>query len=207
MTIEKQAETKTPIHEFLACRWSPVAFSERPVEQEKLLSVLEAARWAPSSRNEQPWGYLVARKEESQNFEALLGVLASANRAWAGKAPILILTMAHTVWERDGAPNRHGFYDLGQSIANLVMQGTALGLFAHQMGGFDVEAARARFHIPVGWEPVSVVALGYRDEPESLPESLRGRELSQRSRKPLKSIVFSGDWGIPASIIESNGSK
>jgi len=207
MKFEKQAETKTPIHELLARRWSTVAFSERPVEQEKLLSILEAARWAPSSRNEQPWAYVVARKEDPQNFEALLGVLVSANRLWARNAPVQILTLAHTQLEKDGTPNRHGFYDLGQATTNLVTQATSLGLSTHQMGGFDVEAARTRFHIPAGWEPVSVIALGYRAEPETLPEQLRGREMGQRSRKPLKSFVFSGNWGIPASIIESNGSK
>jgi len=206
MKIEKPAETKTPIHEVLGNRWSPRAFSERPVEREKLLSVLEAARWAPSSRNEQPWAYLVATKEDAQNFEAMSSLLVPFNRTWAQKAPVLILTVAHTQWEKEGTPNRHGIHDLGEATANLVTQATSLGLSTHQMAGFEVEAARERFHIPAGWEPVSVVALGYRAEPETLPEALRGRELEQRRRKPLEEFVFSGTWGNPASSITA-GSK
>ena len=205
--MEKPAETRVPIHELLGRRWSTVAFSERPVEPEKLMSVLEAARWAPSSNNGQPWAYLVARKEDADNFDALLGVLVSGNRAWAQKAPVLILTLAHTQWEKDGTPNRHGFYDLGQATTNLVTQATSLGLSTHQMAGFDVEASRERFHIPAGWEPVSVAALGYRADPETLPEKLRARELGTRHRKSLEEFVFSGTWGIPASFLESNGSK
>ncbi|MBZ5661955.1 MAG: nitroreductase family protein [Acidobacteriia bacterium] len=205
--MEKPAETSTPIHELLARRWSPRAFSERPVERDKLLSVLEAARWTPSSRNEQPWAYLVAPREDSANFEAMLAVLADSNRLWAQKVPVLILTLAHTRWEKEGTPNRVGIYDLGQAAANLVVQATSLGLSAHQMGGFNVEAARARFHVPDGWEPVTVVALGYGAEPDTLPEALRERELGKRSRKPLEQFVFSGAWGIPSPLLESNTSK
>ena len=137
----------------------------------------------------------------------MLGVLAGANQAWAQNAPVLILALAHATWERDGSPNRHAYYDLGQAIANLVTQATSLGLSAHQMGGFDVEAARERFHIPAGWEPVSVVALGYRAGPETFSEALRGRELQQRRRKSLEQFVFSGTWGIPAAFYESNRVK
>jgi len=207
MLLEKLAETQTPIHEILARRWSPLAFSGQSVEKEKLLSVLEAARWAPSSRNEQPWAFLLAMKGESQDFEAMAGILAGANRLWAEKAPVLILTLAHTQITKDGTPNRHGFYDTGQATANLLAQATSLGLATHQMGGFDVEAARSRFHVPAGWEPVSVIALGYRSEPESLPEQLRARELGPRSRRPLATFVFSRGWGIAAPILESNPSK
>ena len=205
MNLEKPADTQIPIHEILGNRWSTVAFDGRPIERDKLLSVMEAARWAPSSRNEQPWAFLVATKEDSQNFEAMAGVLVSGNKIWAEKAPALILTLAHTQLAKDGAPNRHGFYDLGQATANLIAQATSLGLATHQMGGFDVEAARARFHIPVGWEPLSVIALGYRADPETLPEQLRGRELGPRSRKQLQTFVFSGDWGVPAPLLQSNG--
>lgn len=205
--MEKIAETQVPIDELLSRRWSTVAFSERPVEREKLLSVLEAARWAPSSRNEQPWAYLVGTKDDPQNFEALFGVLVSGNQVWAQKAPVLILTLAHTQSEKDGTPNRFGYYDLGQATTNLITQATSLGLSAHQMGGFDVEAARKRFHIPAGWDPVSMIALGYRADAESLPEQLRGREMSRRARKALNTFVFSQDWGIPAPLLESNGGK
>jgi nitroreductase len=169
--------------------------------------VLEAARWAPSSRNEQPWAYLVATRDNPEDYEALAGVLMDANRAWAGNAPALILTVAHTRLEKDAQPNRHGFHDLGQATANLVFQATSLGLAAHQMGGFRADAAKERFRIPDGWEPVSVIALGYPGDAESLPDPLRERERAQRRRKPLEEFVFSGTWGRPASILESPEKK
>jgi len=205
--MEKHAETQIPIHDVIRRRWSPRAFSERPVEPDNLRSVLEAARWAPSSRNEQPWAYLVQTRDDPEGYEALLGVLMDANRAWAGKAPVLILAMAHTRLEKDGQPNRHSFYDLGQATANLIFQATALGLATHQMGGFHVGAARERFGIPDGWEPVSAIALGYPGDAESLAEPLRGRETAQRSRKPLEEFVFSGAWGRPAPMVDRSGKK
>jgi len=203
--MEKLAETQTPIHDLIRRRWSPRAFSERPVEPDKLRSVLEAARWAPSSRNEQPWAYLVATREDPESYERLFGVLMETNRAWAQKVPVLILTLAHTQLAKDGTPNRHGFYDLGQATSNLLLQATSLGLVTHQMGGFDVEAARQRFRVPSGWEPVSVMALGYPGEVESLPDQFRAREMEQRRRKPLEEFVFSGTWGHPASILDHSG--
>ena len=200
MAIEKPAETETPIHELIGRRWSPRAFSDQPVEPNKLRSVLEAARWAASSRNEQPWAFVIATRDDPKNFQALVDVLMSANQAWAQNAPVLILTLAHTQWTKEGTPNRVALHDLGLAVSNLVIQATALGLSTHQMGGFDVEAARERFHVPAGWEPLSVVALGYPGDVDTLPEGLREREMSQRQRKPLEEFVFSGSWGNPASI-------
>ena len=201
--MEKIAETQVPIHELMRRRWSPRAFSELPVEPHKLLSVFEAARWAASASNEQPWAFLVATQGDPKNYENMLGVLVDFNRSWANKAPVLILTVAHTQFEKDGKPNRHGFYDLGQAAANLALQATALGLTAHQMAGFSVEAARERFAVPEGWDPVSVIALGYPGDPDSLTEKLRQREIAQRHRKPLEAFIFSGTWGHPAPIAGS----
>jgi nitroreductase len=201
--MEKIAETQVSIHELIRRRWSPRAFSELPVEPDKLLSLFEAARWAASASNEQPWAFLVATQGDPKNYENMLGVLVDFNRGWANKAPVLILTVAHTQFEKDGKPNRHGFYDLGQAAANLALQATALGLAAHQMAGFSVEAARERFAVPEGWEPASVIALGYPGDPDSLTEKLRQREIAQRHRKPLETFVFSGAWGHPAPIAGS----
>jgi nitroreductase len=200
LPMEKLAETQVPVHELIRRRWSPRAFSELPVEPDKLLSVFEAARWAASASNEQPWAFLVAAQEDAKNYEDMLGVLVDFNRGWANKAPVLILTLAHTRFEKDGKPNRHAFYDLGQAAANLSIQATALGLTTHQMAGFNAEAARERFAVPEGWEPVSVIALGYAGDPDSLTEKLRQREIAPRQRKPLETFVFSGAWGHPASI-------
>ena len=201
--MEKIAETQVPIHELIRRRWSPRAFSELPVEPDKLLSLFEAARWAASSNNEQPWAFLVATQEDPKNYADMLGVLVDFNRSWANKAPVLILTLAHTQFEKDGRPNRHAFYDLGQAAANLALQATALGLTARQMAGFHVEAARERFAVPAGWEPVSMIALGYPGDPDSLTEKLRQRGMAQRQRKPLGTFVFSGAWGHPAPIAGS----
>ena len=201
--MEKIAETQVPIHELIRRRWSPRAFSDLPVEPDKLLSLFEAARWAASASNEQPWAFLVASQQDSKNYEGMLGVLVDFNRGWAHKAPVLILTLAHIKFEKDGRPNRHAFYDLGQAAANLTLQATALGLTTRQMAGFNAEAARERLAVPEGWEPVSVIALGYPGDPDSLTEKLRQREIAPRQRKPLESFVFSGAWGHPAPIAQS----
>jgi nitroreductase len=202
-TMEKIAETQAPIHDLIRRRWSPRAFSEQPVEPDKLLSLFEAARWAASASNEQPWAFLVATRQDSENYAAMLGVLVEFNRSWANKAPVLILTLAHIQFEKDGRPNRHAFYDLGQAAANLALQATAMGLTAHQMAGFEVEAARKHFNVPAGWEPVSVIAVGYPGDLDSLTEMLRQRETAQRHRKPLETFVFSVTWGHPAPIAAS----
>jgi len=202
--MEKPAETHVPVHELLARRWSPRAFSDRLVEPDKLLSLFEAARWAPSSNNEQPWAFLVATKDDQRNFEAMLSVLVEFNRGWANKAAALILTLAHTQFEKDGTPNRHGFYDLGQAAISIALQATAMGLMAHQMAGFSVEAARERFAVPNGWEPASVIAIGYPGELDTLSDRLRQRETAFRQRKPLDGFVFSGTWGHPAPAIASS---
>lgn len=198
--MEKIAETQVPIHDLIRRRWSPRAFQDLPVEPDKLLSLFEAARWAASASNEQPWAFLVATQEDAKSYEDMLGVLVDFNRGWASKAPVLILTLARTAFEKDGRPNRHAYYDLGQAAAHLALQATALGLTTHQMAGFNVEAARERFAVPAGWEPVSVIALGYPGDPESLTEILRQRETAPRKRKPLEAFVFSGAWGHPAPI-------
>jgi nitroreductase len=201
--MEKIAETQVPIHELISRRWSPRAFSERPVEPEKLLILFEAARWAASASNEQPWAFLVASQQDPKNFEDMVGVLVEFNQTWANKAPVLILTLAHTKFEKDGRPNRHAFYDLGQAAANLALQATELGLATHPMAGFNVEAARELFAVPEGWEPVSVIALGYPGDPDSLTDKLRQREIARRHRKPLETFVFSGAFGHPAPIAGS----
>jgi len=200
MSTEKLAETQVPVHELISRRWSPRAFSERPVEPDKLLSLFEAARWAASCMNEQPWAFLVATREDAQSHENVLSVLVESNRAWASKAPVLILTIAHSKFAKNGNPNRHAFHDVGQAAANLAIQATSLGLTAHQMGGFSVDDARSKFAVPEDWDPVSVIALGYPGDPDSLAENLRERETARRQRKPLQSFVFSGAWGHPAAI-------
>ena len=194
----KRAKTAQPIHELLAVRYSPRAFAERPVEAAKLQSLFEAARWAPSSNNEQPWRFIVTKKG-SESFERLIACLRPGNASWAPRAPVLILSLAKTMFDARGdkpaRENRYAWHDVGQAVANLTVQATALGLCVHQMAGFEPEKAREAFSIPEGFAPVSVIALGYPGDPESLPEDLRARELAPRTRKPLEELVFEDDFG------------
>jgi len=195
--MEKPADTLYPIHDLLRQRWSPRAFDDRPIEPEKLRSLCEAARWAPSSNNEQPWRFIVANKDYETEWNRLLACLVEGNRKWAYRAPVLILSVASLNFEDDSTLNRHAFYDTGMAVENLVLQATALGLSAHQMAGFDVEKARADLKIPSGYEPVAMIAVGYPGDLASLPDRLRERELQPRSRRPISEWTFSGQWGEP----------
>ena len=198
--MNKTATTRFPIHELLAERWSPIAFQERGIEVEKLGSLLEAARWAASSFNEQPWSFLVGAREDAEGYARLAACLMEGN-AWAKKAPLLVLTAAKLSFDRNGKPNRHAWHDVGMASANLVMQAQAVGLSAHMMAGFDAERATGTLDLPDGWEPVAMIAIGYRAEVEALPEAMRARESAPRSRKELDSIVHGARWGQPLAAL------
>ena len=193
--LEMPASAERQLHDLLRRRWSPRAFAERPVDPTKIRSVLEAARWAPSSANQQPWSFVVATQEDGAAHERLLGILLEGNVRWARNAPVLILVVARLYTDRDGRPSQRSLYDAGLAVANLTTQATALGLVVHQMGGFYADKAREEFTIPDGYEPAVVLALGYLGNPETLPEDLRTRETALRTRKPLEEFVFSGRWG------------
>ena len=195
--MEKPADTQYPIHDLIKRRWSPRAFSDQPVEAEKLRMLLEAARWAPSSNNEQPWRFIVATKDHETEWNRLLDCLVEGNRKWAYRAPALILSVASLNFQEDSTPNRHAFHDTGMAVENLVLQATALGLSTHQMAGFDVEKARADLKIPSGYEPVAMIAVGYPGDLASLSDRLRERELRSRSRQLISEWTFSGQWGDP----------
>lgn len=196
--MEKPARTDHPIHTLLAERWSPRVFADRDVPEDQLASLMEAARWAASSFNEQPWSFLVARRSDEEDFQRMLGCLVQGNRGWAGKAPILIITVARRSFTRNGKPNRHAFHDVGLAVGNLSTQATGFGLVLHQMAGFDPEQARKSYSIPEEFEAVTAIALGYGVDPASLSEEQRENESSARERKPLSKFVFRGKWGQPA---------
>ena len=185
------------IHELLKKRYSPRVFANKNIEHEKILNLLEAARWSPSSMNGQPWRFIIASKEDISNFNNLLGVLNERNQTWAKDAAVLILTIAKLDYDSAGQLNKHALYDLGNAAANLTFQATAMDLFVRQMGGFNVEKARDVFSIPGGYEPVCVLAAGYKGNPEILPESLKVREKAVRTRKDLGEIAFLGKFGKP----------
>ncbi len=193
--MSNPADPAHPVHDLIATRYSPRAFSDRAVSQEDVRSLLEAARWAPSCFNEQPWRYLLAMKSQPDEFARMLSCLVEFNQSWAKEASVLLLAVASTQFERNQKPNRHAWHDVGAASGSLSLQATALGLQAHQMAGFDADRARAEFAIPEEFEPVAAIAIGYPGSADSLPEDLRERELAARERKPLSELVFSGAWG------------
>ncbi|MGC2672755.1 MAG: nitroreductase family protein [Candidatus Acidiferrum sp.] len=199
--MHKPAPADFPIHDLIRNRWSPRAFSDKPVEPNVLVSLFEAARWAPSSSNEQPWAYLVATKDDAENFAKLLSVLVDFNAGWAKGAPVLVLAVSELKFRANGTPNRNAFYDTGAATALLSVEATARGLAVHQMAGFDHAKAKQVFEIPADCEPIAAIALGYPGDPNSLPEKLRDREVAPRTRKPLSQFVMSGRWGHTSSIV------
>jgi len=198
--LNKSAVTDHPIHPLLCDRWSPRAFDSRPIPRDDLLRMLEAARWSPSSLNEQPWRFIVVPHAEADTFERAVASLNAGNILWAKHVPLLLLAAAKL--NRDnGEHNRTAIYDLGQAVAHLSFQAAALGLWVHQIGGFDQNQARALFSIPVGYEPVTWIAIGERGDHNALPDALRQRELVLRMRNPLTTFVFGGRWGRLAPIL------
>ena len=199
--MQKPAPTDFPVNDLIRNRWSPRAFADRPVPPEVLRSLFEAARWAPSSFNEQPWAYLVATRDDQESFVKMLGVLVEFNANWAKNTPVLALAVAELAFAKDSRPNRNAQYDTGAATALLCIEATARGLGVHQMAGFDREKARRAFEIPEGWEPVAALVIGYPGDPESLPQPLRDRELAPRVRKPIGKFVMTGRWGHTAPFI------
>lgn len=199
----KIAAADYPIHRFLRLRWSPRAFSDRRIEPEKMMRLFEAARWAPSCFNEQPWSFIVGVKDQSADYDRLFSCLKEGNRRWAGSAPVLMLSVAKLNFDEGGKPNRHAIHDVGLAMENLVIQATALGLYVHQMAGFDVGKARELLTVPAGHEPVAAAALGYLGDPGGLPDALRERETAARERRPQHEFVFAGRWGEPPSWLKS----
>ncbi len=183
------------IDQLIKKRKSIRAFSEKTIGDETLVKLFEAARWAPSSMNEQPWRFILAKKSDSADFEKMKNCLVEGNRVWAKDAAALVLTIARQNLTASEKPNIYSWHDVGSAIAMLSVQATELDLYLHQMGGFNSALAKKEFAIPEGFEAVSILALGYEGSPEMLPELLREREMSERKRKPLSEIVFSTNFG------------
>src|SRR5947209_19385576 len=165
--MDKLAQAQYPIHDLLQKRWSPRAFSAQPVESDKLRSLFEAARWAPSSFNEQPWSYIVATKADPQAFALLLSCLVEGNQAWAKAAPVLALGCTSLNFQRNGQPNAAAVHDLGLASGNLVLEATSRGLAVHQMIGILPDRAREVYQIPEGVQPLTGLAIGYAGDPEA----------------------------------------
>jgi nitroreductase len=192
--ITKKAGTDYPINELIAKRWSARAFSTRPVEKLKLLSILEAARWAPSSRNEQPWSYIIFTNENPKMLKKAQSVLKGIND-YAKRAPILICAITKKTYSDNGNPNRLHFHDLGAANENMFLEAFNQGLIMHEMGGFDVQKAREVFNIPQDYEVGIMIAIGYQDTYNVLPEKLREKAFIPRERKLLSQIAFLEELG------------
>ncbi len=201
--MDKTASTDHPIHELLAQRWSPCAFDSRPVSREDLRCLFEAARWAASSYNEQPWHYIVATREEPAEFARVLSCLVEPNQEWAGTAPMLALGVASLNFKRNGKPNKAAVHDMGLAAASLTFEATARGIMVHQMIGIVPDKARERYAIPAGFEAITGIAIGYLGNSNQLPAHLRDRDLAARTRRPLREFVFGGTWGNPAPVVQS----
>ena len=197
---EKRLNPGPRIHDILARRWSPRAYAATPVEPDKVRACLEAARWAPSCYNDQPWHFIVATRDQGDVYDRLLACLADMNQAWAKAAPVLMISVARTTFTLDGKPNRHGQHDVGLATMNLMIQAAALGLHAHAMGGFDRDAARRAFGIPAGFEPMAAIALGYLGDPATLPDDRRRMEVAPRERRPMRDWVFGARWGETSTV-------
>lgn len=195
----KQPATDYPIHPLIASRWSPRAYDSKPVEAEKLQRIFEAARWAASSNNHQPWYFLVGFKGD-EVYQKIFDTLVGFNQQWALNAPMLVLAIAKTINTR-GDQNKSYAYDLGQSVATLSLQAMAEGIYTHQMGGFDASSAALIFEIPEEYKVIVVFTLGYLGDAGILPPNLKELEMSPRSRRSTGESVFTGSFGHKADFI------
>lgn len=197
----KPAQTQTPIDDTLANRWSGRAYDvSKKVTQEQIISLLEAARWAPSCFGDQPWRFIVwDRNQDPLPWQKAFDCLVPGNQAWVINAPVLLLAAADTLFNHNGKENRWGQYDTGAAAENLCLQAASLGLMAHQMGGFDVDKTREVFAIPEQYNLMAMIAVGVPADLNSLSGDMLDRETAPRTRRPLGELFFSGAWGNPAA--------
>ena len=199
MTHPKHASADHEVLAIIRERWSPRAFdTTRALPIQDLWRLFEAARWAPSSRNEQPWRFVVTHREHSpEAYQSLLSSLGASNKSWAVTAPVLILTAVRLELEQTGEMNQNAYYDTGQAVGFLTLQAQSQGLAIRQMEGFSHAVAREVCHVPEGFEPAVVMAVGYPGSPEALPsEKHRAAEITPRKRRKASDFVFDGTWGL-----------
>ena len=196
------AETDVPIHENLTKRWSPYAMAGGPVDPAELAALFEAARWTPSSMNEQPWAFFVAL-QGTEAFERAVECLVEGNQPWARQVPVLVFAAYKKAFDRNGKPNVTAPYDLGAAAANLTFEATARGLYVHQMGGVLPEKIRETFEVPETHVPLTAIAIGRLGEGDEIPESVLARDDKRRGRRSTTEFVFGGPWGSPAPWTEN----
>lgn len=194
----KHAPAIPGVEDLILRRWSPRAFAAKDVPSSDLKKIFEAASWAASSYNEQPWRFFVGRRGDA-TYQKIFDVLVEFNQGWAKSAPVLILSVGSNRFAQNGNPNYYALHDTGAATATLALQATALGLHTHSMAGFDHSKARRAFSVSTDYEIGAVTALGYMGDPETLHDQLRAAELAPRSRKSLNEFVLT-DWDKPATL-------
>ena len=199
--MSKRANTELEIHDLIANRWSPYGFQERAVPEEDLRAVLEAARWAASSYNEQPWSFILATREDADGHARALSCLVEANQAWAQAAPVLLLCCVSGRFQRTGKPNGVALHDLGLAAGNLSLEATARGLAVHQMAGILPDRVRELYAVPAEVQAVTAIAIGYAAPPETLPDVMAQRDTAPRQRKTLPEFVFGAKWGERSPLV------
>ena len=197
--FSKKIDTSATIHEIIAARWSGRAYDpDKPLSKEQILSLFEAARWAPSCYGDQPWRFIVFDKNTNKTaWDKAIACLSEGNQTWASNAPVLLLASANSILTKTGTENRWGGYDTGAAAENLCLQATALGLMAHQMGGFDADKTRTLFNIPEQFTPMAMIAVGYQLAEADIPEELTEREYNPRQRNAINDNFFNGEWDVP----------
>ena len=196
--VDRTALTSAPLHPLLAERWSPRAWAGEPVSRAQTRPLFEAARWAPSANNGQPWRFVVGHRGDS-TWDVLHDALMPGNQPWAESAPVLVLAVTQTT-DDEGQPRRTAAYELGLAVSQLTVQAHAEGLHVHQMAGFSTERVRGALGLPDTMTPCVVLAIGAYGDPDTLDEPYRSRELAPRTRRPLDEVVFAGAWGRPADL-------
>jgi len=185
----KATPTDAPIVAILTDRWSPVHFADTPLTDDEVSALFEAARWAPSSYNEQPWIYVYAQSNDGDERIKMESLLAEGN-AWAKKAGLLIVSCTKKTFNRNDKPNHHAMHDLGAATIQMILEATNRGLISHQMAGFDMTKAKAILGVPEGYEPGSMIAIGHAGDPKTMTPEMQERESGPRQRKKVSEFVF-----------------
>ena len=196
----KLANLDHPIEAALSQRWSPYSYAERDVATADLASILEAARWAASSYNEQPWRYILARRSDAASFDKLISCLVEANQTWAKNAPVLLVGVVMSNFARNGKPNKAVRHDLGLASGNLCAEATARGLFVHQMIGIDPERVRELYGLPDDAEALTAMTIGHVGDGSDLPDGVGKLDRAPRARRQLSEFVFGNTWNESANL-------
>ncbi len=193
----KLAKTIYDLHPLIKKRFSPHGFKDEPIEKEQLLKLLEAASWAPSSYNEQPWRFIIGIKGDTGSYDKIFSCLNEHNQHWAGSAPVLLISVGKKMLTRNNAPNRFHAFDSGQAVAMMSIQAAHEDIYIHQMGGFDAIKAQKIFHIPEEYEVLAAMAVGKIKHDPSQMDEIPKDEIFYRNRKEIESFTFENDWEIP----------